>query len=107
MKILTDLNVNKGVTCIMVTHDVALKSYAHRVIRMVDGKIWRIESTPDFVRRDALDTLAASAPVRAIAALRLDRAQPATSRRIRRSASRCWGYPAQSGWVGRCCVEQA
>lgn len=74
MKILTDLNVNKGVTCIMVTHDVALKSYAHRVIRMVDGKISRIESTPDFVRRDALDTLAASAPVRAIAALRLDQA---------------------------------
>ena len=69
MKILTDLNARKGVTCVMVTHDVALKAFAHRVIRMVDGKISRIEETPDFVRQDALDTLAASAPVQAIMAL--------------------------------------
>lgn len=30
---------------------------------MVDGKISRIEETPSFVRQDALDSLAASAPV--------------------------------------------
>jgi energy-coupling factor transporter ATP-binding protein EcfA2 len=69
MKILTDLNVLQGVTCIMVTHDTALKAYAHRVIRMVDGKISRIEEIPDFERTAALEALAASAPVQAMLAI--------------------------------------
>jgi ABC-type lipoprotein export system ATPase subunit len=31
----------------MVTHDIALKNYANRVIKMVDGKINTIETIPD------------------------------------------------------------
>ena len=42
MKILVDLNVKEGITMIMVTHDVALKVFANRVVRMADGKIHKI-----------------------------------------------------------------
>ena len=42
MNILMDLNINEGITMIMVTHDVALKSYGNRVMRMMDGKIFSI-----------------------------------------------------------------
>ncbi|CAE7938742.1 abcH2, partial [Symbiodinium sp. KB8] len=39
LKILNDLNrKSEGVTMVMVTHDVALKAFAHRVLHMVDGK---------------------------------------------------------------------
>lgn len=43
MKILIDLNVRERITMIMVTHDVGLKYFAHRVVRMNDGKVARIE----------------------------------------------------------------
>ena len=39
MKLLIDLNKNNNITMIMVTHDVGLKSYADRVVKMVDGKV--------------------------------------------------------------------
>lgn len=42
MKILVDLNKNEGITMIMVTHDVALKGFADRVVRMMDGKVHKI-----------------------------------------------------------------
>jgi len=38
MQILVDLN-KEGITMIMVSHDLNLKNYAHRVIRVSDGKI--------------------------------------------------------------------
>lgn len=38
MKILMDLN-KRGITLIMVSHDLNLKNYAHRVIRISDGKM--------------------------------------------------------------------
>jgi len=38
MKILVDLNM-RGITLIMVSHDLNLKNYAHRVIRISDGKM--------------------------------------------------------------------
>ena len=38
MNILLELN-KEGITMVMVTHDVALKNFAHRVARVVDGKI--------------------------------------------------------------------
>lgn len=47
MNILIDLNIS-GITMIMVTHDVALKYFANRVVRVVDGKIateYNIEAT--------------------------------------------------------------
>jgi len=43
MKILIDLNVYKKITMIMVTHDVGLKPFANRVIKMADGKVNKIE----------------------------------------------------------------
>ncbi len=39
MHLLADLNLDKGKTIIMVTHDPTIAEYAHRVIRIVDGKI--------------------------------------------------------------------
>ena len=39
MNILMELNLKEGITMIMVTHDVGLKNYAHRVVKVVDGKI--------------------------------------------------------------------
>lgn len=66
LSILTHLNRVEGVTCIMVTHDVSLKAYAHRVFHMLDGKIARMESVPEYVRSHALSSLEASAPVQAM-----------------------------------------
>jgi ABC-type methionine transport system ATPase subunit len=41
-----ELNRENGVTLIMVTHDTAMKKYAHRVLHMLDGKIHRVEAIP-------------------------------------------------------------
>ena len=46
MKILIDLNLHKKITMVMVTHDVGLKTFAHRVVRMADGKINKIQDIP-------------------------------------------------------------
>ena len=54
MKILVDLNVEKKITMIMVTHDVGLKSFANRVIRMADGKIHRIQEIEVDTRNQAI-----------------------------------------------------
>lgn len=43
MKILIDLNSKKNITMIMVTHDVALKGFGNRVVRMADGKVAKIQ----------------------------------------------------------------
>ena len=45
MKILVDLNLEKKITLIMVTHDISLKNFSNRVIKMSDGKISKIEET--------------------------------------------------------------
>lgn len=39
MDILIDLNLNDKITMIMVTHDVGLKNYGNRVVKIVDGKL--------------------------------------------------------------------
>jgi len=39
MKIFTDLNKNKGLTIVMITHEPDIAKYAQRTIRMKDGKI--------------------------------------------------------------------
>jgi putative ABC transport system ATP-binding protein len=54
LKLLMDLNRKEKITCIMVTHDTGLKSYAHRVVHMLDGKIHRIEEN-EKAKRDAAD----------------------------------------------------
>lgn len=57
MKILIDLNLHKKITMIMVTHDVALKSFATRVVRMADGKIAKIEEIDPSLRDDQIKHL--------------------------------------------------
>ena len=46
MKILIDLTMKEKITMVMVTHDVGLKTFAHRVVRMADGKVHKIQTTP-------------------------------------------------------------
>jgi len=43
MKILVDLNINKKITFVMVTHDVALKNFGTMVVRMYDGKVHSVQ----------------------------------------------------------------
>ncbi len=43
MKIIRDLNEEKGVTVILVTHDVNLKKFGDTVIHLRDGKIQEVE----------------------------------------------------------------
>lgn len=43
MKIIMDLNLQDKITMVMVTHDVALKNFASKIVRMSDGKIASIE----------------------------------------------------------------
>ncbi len=57
MKILVDLNIKEGITMIMVTHDVALKCFANRVVRMVDGKVHKIITMPSDKRREEINKL--------------------------------------------------
>ena len=39
MSLLLELNLLHGITMIMVTHDISLKNYGQRIIRVIDGKI--------------------------------------------------------------------
>ena len=57
MKILIDLNMRERITMIMVTHDVGLKNFAHRVVKMADGKVNKILSTPQQARQDIISQL--------------------------------------------------
>ena len=39
MDFLLKLNKSSGTTLVMVTHEVNLKNFCHRVVRMLDGKV--------------------------------------------------------------------
>lgn len=54
MNILIDLNLNEQITMIMVTHDVGLKTFGHRVVRMMDGKVQTIY---DIEKQDRAETI--------------------------------------------------
>lgn len=54
MDILMKLNVNKKITMVMVTHDVGLKTYGNRIVRMMDGKIQAITDTNPNERKEAI-----------------------------------------------------
>lgn len=43
MSLLSKLNEEEGITCIMVTHDPNLKHVATKVVQMRDGKVAKIE----------------------------------------------------------------
>ena len=57
MKILVDLNQKEGITMVMVTHDVGLKAFSHRVVRMSDGKVHKIVETPQAARDEIIGNL--------------------------------------------------
>lgn len=44
MNLLTELNQKQRITLVMVTHDVAMRGFADRVVWMRDGKIVRVET---------------------------------------------------------------
>ena len=54
MKILVDLCDRDGITMIMVTHDVGLKNYSHKVVRMADGKVANIKETDPKARKEII-----------------------------------------------------
>merc|ERR1712228_198232 len=58
MDLLCKMNQENNMTIVFVTHDVNLKSYAHRVIHMMDGKIRKEEIIPRETREKALADLA-------------------------------------------------
>lgn len=45
MEIIDKLNKEKNITIVLVTHDPAISEYAHRTVRIVDGKIAGVEET--------------------------------------------------------------
>lgn len=57
LKMLLDLNSKEKVTMIMVTHDVAMRNHANRVIHMLDGKIQRVEDIAPLSRQEAYEKL--------------------------------------------------
>lgn len=89
LKLLTDLAARRGVTIVLVTHDVGLKAYAHKVVHMLDGKVAREEAVPPFVRADALDALQSHPAVAAMGALR-------AARRLEKAAERAAGAASAS-----------
>jgi ABC-type methionine transport system ATPase subunit len=50
MKLIMDLNLNDRITMVMVTHDLALKNFATKIVRMSDGRIGSIEIVPEHER---------------------------------------------------------
>ncbi|KAH9599761.1 ABC transporter-like [Trypanosoma melophagium] len=61
MNILMKLNCETGLTLVMVTHDVYMKPYAHRVLYVSDGKVQKVETIDPNVREKALQQLWKSA----------------------------------------------
>lgn len=57
MKILIDLNMREKITMIMVTHDIGLKNFAHRVVKMADGKVNKIKTVPPAARNEIISEL--------------------------------------------------
>ena len=57
MHILLDLHRVEKRTLVMVTHDVGLKNFADRVIRVLDGKIMRVEEVSEEERAAAIERL--------------------------------------------------
>jgi len=57
MKLLTKLNQERGITMVMVTHDVGLKGYADRIVWMRDGKIQRIETASKKKKKETIEKL--------------------------------------------------
>lgn len=57
IELLHELNQKEDITMVMVTHDVYLKNFCHRVVYMRDGKVARIEKVSQRRRDNALAEL--------------------------------------------------
>lgn len=57
MDILLRLNIESKITLVMVTHDVNMKYYCHRVLKVLDGKIIGEELIDSSVRDHNLKQL--------------------------------------------------
>ena len=57
MSLLLELNLIKGITMIMVTHDVALKNFGQKIVRVIDGKIHSEITVSSKDRRECIKQL--------------------------------------------------
>lgn len=57
MKILIDLNIERKITMIMVTHDQGLKYFGDRVVKMSDGKVLKIQDIDPAIRQERITEL--------------------------------------------------
>ena len=57
MSLLLELNLLQGITMIMVTHDVSLKNYGQKIVRVIDGKIHHEIDVPIKDRKECIRQL--------------------------------------------------
>ena len=57
LDILIKLNIQDKITLVMVTHDVNLKFYSHRVFKVLDGKIIGQELIDPQIRLESIKKL--------------------------------------------------
>ena len=57
MSLLLELNLLHGITMIMVTHDVSLKNFGQRIVRVIDGKIHHEIDVPIKDRKECIKQL--------------------------------------------------
>ena len=57
MSLLLELNLLHGITMIMVTHDVSLKNFGEKIVRVIDGKIHHEVEVPLKDRKECIRQL--------------------------------------------------
>ena len=57
MSLLLELNLLHGITMIMVTHDVSLKNFGEKIVRVIDGKIHHEIEVPIRDRKECIKQL--------------------------------------------------
>ena len=57
MSLLLELNLLQGITMIMVTHDVSLKNFGQKIVRVIDGKIHHEIAVPIKDRKECIRQL--------------------------------------------------
>lgn len=57
MSLLLELNLLQGITMIMVTHDVSLKNFGQKIVRVIDGKIHHEIDVPIKDRKECIRQL--------------------------------------------------
>ena len=55
LKLIEDVNKKYGNTVIIVTHNDAIKNMAHRVMKLRDGKITKIETNSSRIKAKDLE----------------------------------------------------